>query len=221
MNENKQIKIWIREDDVSICSDEYCKMIELYKKYNISTVLCAIPTTIKKDCFELIKGSDNFVISQHGYSHKNYKSIYSLDYSIELCDRRDRNKVIEEVLRGKSIIEELSSKRVKILTPPYNRIDRILETNLSKYYLVLSTFGDNESCFRRDLNPSIDIINWQTRRFDKEHFINEFNKKTIDYNDIGICIHHNFLNDDDIKYLDDFFSELSENDNMVLRRRLL
>ena len=70
-------------------------------------------------------------------------------------------------------------------------------------------------------NPSIDIINWQTRKFDKDHFINKFNEKKIDNNDIGICIHHNYLTRDDIEFLDDFFKKISEEENIVLKRRLL
>ena len=75
----EKIKIWVREDDVSTCSYQYYQMIEIYKKYNISTILCAIPTIIKKECFDLIKDSNNFIISQHGFSHKNYRDIYSLN----------------------------------------------------------------------------------------------------------------------------------------------
>ena len=216
-NSNKT-KIWIRNDDVSSYDDNYRKIIELYKKYGVPTIICAIPTIIEANCLYEIKDCDNFVLSQHGYSHKNYKNIFSLAYSIELCDKRDRKEVIKEMLYGKEKLEKLSKMPVDILTPPYNRIDKNLELELSSYYKILSTYGNNTSSFEKDLNPCIDIINWNTGSFDKEHFIKKLKEKIGKLDEVGICIHHNFLTYEDILFLDEIFSNLESNNNVVLRR---
>lgn len=214
-------KIWIRNDDVSVCDENYRQITQLYKKYGITTILCMIPTVIDIDCCRLLDGYDNFIISQHGFSHKNYKKKFNLDYSVELCDKRGTDVVVEQILSGKRKLEDFSQRPVSILTPPFNKIDKAIEIELSKYYFALSTFGDNKSCFPKDINPSIDIINWKVRVFDREHFKYKLQQQIGKRDSIGICIHHNFLTSDDIKFLDESFDELSRNNDVVLSRRLL
>ncbi len=217
----KSIKIWVRNDDVSKCDEKYHQMIQIYEKYNIFTILCAIPTVVEKECFDLIKGNDNFVLSQHGYSHKNYRKVYSLNYSVELSDYRNIGEVVSQMNDGKKKLEDLSQMPVDILTPPYNRIGKNIEKVLSNYYSTLSTFGNNISSFKNDFNPCVDIMNWKTRKFDKEHFEKKMEEKLKYLGEIGICIHHNYLSNGDILFLDDYFNNLKKDKKIILSRRLL
>ena len=128
---------------------------------------------------------------------------------------------LDQILQGKQKLESISKKPVTILTPPYNRIDEKLEKILANYYSVLSTFGDNKSSFESDFNPCIDIIDWKTRTFDKKHFERKLQEHCERKSEIGICVHHNFLSDEDIEFLDGYFNDLSNNRNVVLSRRPL
>ena len=168
MSNREKVKVWVRSDDISSFDDRFCRVMDLYKKYYIYTVFCAVPTVIDKKCFDYIKGYPNFDISQHGYSHKNFKSTLGLEYDIELSDRRNIDTVLSQVLEGKKKLEDLSEQKIDILTPPFNRIDPYTEKRLSEYYSTLSTFGDHKSSFSRDLNPCIDIIDWNKRVFNRE-----------------------------------------------------
>ena len=92
--------IWIRNDDISKFDERYKMIIDLYKKYNLFSILCIIPSTIDERCIEYLSGYDNYCISQHGYNHKNYKKKLNLDYSVELSDLREQREVLEEILKG-------------------------------------------------------------------------------------------------------------------------
>ena len=87
--------------------------------------------------------------------------------------------------------------------------------------MTLSVFGDYKSSFKRDFNPCIDVIDWKSRSLDKKHFELKLEEKMKSLNEIGICIHHNFLATEDILYLDEVFNTLSKDKRVVLSRRLL
>lgn len=213
--------IWIRNDDISKFDERYKMIIDLYKKYNLFSILCIIPSTIDERCIEYLSGYDNYCISQHGYNHKNYKKKLNLDYSVELSDLREQREVLEEILKGKKIIESLTGEQVDILTPPYNRIDPNIESILKEYFHVLSTYGDNKSTFDKDFNPNFDIIDWNTRTFDRDRFIRKMDYHLAKDYDIGLCIHHNFMTEEDIEFLDEYLNKIKDNKKIVLGRRLL
>ena len=98
-NFSKPKLLWIRVDDVGIYSNNLSKLVNLLVKYDLPVVYAVIPSKLEQQTICLISKLKNFVISQHGYSHKNY----SLEYQCELADNRDIKKVITEMKKGKKL----------------------------------------------------------------------------------------------------------------------
>ncbi len=210
---------WIRNDDVSKCSPEFLKILNLYKKYTLKVIFAVIPTIFEKSAIDLISDDEYFVIAQHGYDHKNYLKNTSLNYKSELCKERNEDELIRKILQGKRMLCDVSKRDINIMVPPFNHIDFSVASLLSLHYDTLSVFGDHSSNFKNDVNPNIDLINWRREIFDIDDFEKRFIKLLNTTNNIGICIHHNFLNNKAFEYLEKLFSFICECNMSNVRRR--
>lgn len=210
---DEDIYFWIRNDDVYEYSDNFKKILFLYKKYEIDVIYAVIPTILEEN---LIPNLYKATISQHGFSHKNYSS----NGKCELSDERDQKEVLFEILKGKSKLENLFNKKITILTPPYNKIDSEIEKILKEHYVYLSTFGTNKSLFKKDINPYVDIINWKIKKFGGKNFCDiQIIRAMEKTNNIGICVHHDLIEKEGYDYLDNLFYDLKNIKKVKLRRK--
>lgn len=96
------IKFWIRSDDICLSDQNFVDIIKLYSKYDVEVVLCVIPSIVDQKCAEFVNDRQ-FVVSQHGYSHKNYSN----NIKCELSDIRDQQELLDQMLKGKQKIEQI------------------------------------------------------------------------------------------------------------------
>ena len=112
--------LWIRTDDVGIFTDKFNTLCDLFTKYNLPVVFAVIPTKLEEKTINKLNQMSNYVISQHGYTHKNF----SLSYQCELSDNRDTMEVLNEMKEGKEYLKKVfKDKFYSLLTPPFNKID--------------------------------------------------------------------------------------------------
>ena len=212
---DSKLDFWIRCDDVGKYDENTIRLIELFNRYDMDVILCMIPTIIDEKYKDYI-ASGKFILSQHGYSHKNRASVGKC----ELSDERDGNEVLDEMFLGKKKLIDMFNQEVEVLTPPFNKIDSNTQILLKDHYHTLSVFADHKSCFREDRNPYVDIVNWHQREFGGEEFSNRQILKAMNHTDsIGICIHPNCLNEAGFNYLENLFEMLSSSKGVKVRRK--
>lgn len=223
-NFSKPKLLWIRVDDVGIYSNNFSKLVNLFVKYDLPVVYAVIPSKLEQQTICLISKLKNFVISQHGYSHKNY----SLEYQCELADNRDIKKVLTEMKKGKKLLQQtFGNKFYSLLTPPFNKIDIKCAKFLEKEYDCISIFANSSTSFKKDFNPNVDIINWHINAFEDKNFIlQQIKKSLINFDHLGVCIHSEYLTENSFIILDEIFSFLTNNtkiktDYEILKKYLI
>lgn len=205
--------LWIRTDDVGIFSDKFNTLCDLFTKYNLPVVFAVIPTKLEQQTIDRLNKMDNYVISQHGYSHENFSSTYQC----ELSDTRDTTEVLKEMQEGKELLKQVfKDKFYSLLTPPFNKIDPECTNLLKDEFDCVSIFANSTTIFKKDFNPNIDIINWHIASFEsKEYVLKQVIKAINNYEHIGICIHCEYLDENSFKVLDEVFSFLTSKENIT------
>ena len=216
--------LWIRTDDVGLYTDKFNRLCNLFSKYNLPVIFAVIPTKLEQSTVALLNTLDNYVISQHGYSHTNYGT----NYQCELSDTRNLDEVLLEMKQGKAMLKQVfKDKFYSILTPPFNKIDTECSNLLKDEFDCVSIFADSTTIFNKDFNPNIDIINWHINSFENKEFVlKQIKKSIINFDSIGICIHCEYLDDESFKILDEIFSYLTSKsmintDFNAFRRKLI
>lgn len=205
--------LWIRTDDVGIFTDKFNTLCDLFSKYNLPVLFAVIPTQLQQQTIDKLNNLDNYVISQHGYSHQNFSS----SYQCELSDSRDLKKVITEMKEGKELLlKTFGNDFYSVLTPPFNKIDPECTKLLKEEFDCVSIFANSTTSFKKDFNPNVDIINWHIGGFENKEFILKQVKKAItNFDHLGICIHCEYLNEESFKILDEVFSYLTSKNKLV------
>ena len=205
---------WIRTDDVGIYSEKFNTLCDLFSKYNLPVLFAVIPSKLERQTIDKLKTLNNYVISQHGYSHKNF----SKEYQCELSDNRNLDDVLSEMKLGKKLLKEVfQDDFYSVLTPPFNKIDPKCTNILKNEFDCVSIFANSTTSFRKDFNPNIDIINWHINSFENKEFVlNQIKKSLINFTHIGMCIHCEYLDDESFKILDEIFSYLTSNSMITI-----
>ena len=208
---NKDFKLWFRCDDIAVASKKFVKMNSIFKKYDTKCYYAVIPNLIEDSVIKEINSNPNIFVMQHGISHKNNGT----NVALELIDNKH---IIDECIEKITFMKDaFGNKFNNILCPPWNKIEQGAEKILSNFYDGLSTYFCNESCFKFDLNPNIDIIDWTTGNYKGHKFIVEKMKARLYTNYIGFCLHHNHMNDDAFDFIEYIVSNFNDKINLSFR----
>lgn len=221
--QNKNLWLWVRDDDVTVRSEALIKMLDYFKAKGLPLLLAVIP---EKCCISDIKKmiSENKIsIGQHGYSHENYLID---DYKCsELNADRGIEIILKEQLLGNELLEkEFGNKYQHIFVPPWFEIDKNVYQVLKKYYCAFSIWGSNDNNNMVEINSQVDFIDWSNDgiysgdKFILSQIIREC--ESLIRNDaaslaaIGIVLHHEYYQEEWYDFLDHLFAELSRYRNV-------
>ena len=111
----KKVNFWFRDDDVGFANEELKEMLCFFNKKSINLLLAAIPSKVDVFTKETLSKFNNYLIGQHGYSHKDYSDVESAEFTID----RDTLIVKNEIELGNKILEKLfGEKYIKVFIPP-------------------------------------------------------------------------------------------------------
>ncbi len=176
-SEEKQIFVVFRYDDYSSLSSTELetKLIESFRKFNISCVFGVVPFAVTKDCHStqpqdllpltpekiilLKKGLNDAVIevAQHGYSHqtvtlKRYTEFAGIDY----------NEQYKKIEKGKLYLENKLGVEINSFIPPWNTYDlntlNILE-DLKFNSILIGTSGNTKESSLKFLPATCSLFN--------------------------------------------------------------
>lgn len=115
--------VFFRADDVAVPSATFCRMINIFKKYQMPLCLAVVPswfTAPRADT--LLKTADSqelFCWHQHGWQHKNHELSGKKQ---EFGESRAENAVRDDISRGAARLADLLGENFyPVFTPPWNR----------------------------------------------------------------------------------------------------
>ncbi len=201
LEEQSEIKLFFRADDIAVPSNNFSKMMALFQKYELPLCLAVVPVWMTRARWETMgeynDQGDLFCWHMHGYQHLNHEnrgkkqefgpSRLSKDLHHELSKGCDRLKSI------------LGNQFTPFFTPPWNRCS--METmqvlkNLGFKGISRSHGSDPDPPYGLEEFPiHVDLHTRKEKEPDKgwDNLFLEFNTG-LNSSSCGIMIHHMRMN---------------------------
>ncbi|MGE0733432.1 MAG: polysaccharide deacetylase family protein [Alphaproteobacteria bacterium] len=169
-NASRVATLWWRDDDA--VEDTYAlrRLLALAEAHDAPVALAAIPALVKPTLSDALRTARRASILQHGYAHINHAPRGAGNGAWELGPHQPKPVVLAELQRGRDILDaQFGPRFVPAITPPWNRIDPALFTELSRLgFIGVSTFGARAAIYPVEgfiqANCHIDIVKWKRDR---------------------------------------------------------
>lgn len=162
--------LWWRDDDA--IEDTYAlrRMLALAEAHAAPVALAAIPAQVKPSLSDALRATRHAAILQHGYAHINHAPRGEGAGAWELGLHRPMDSVTRDLQHGAEILRaQFGPRFVAAVTPPWNRIDQRLFTELSRLgFIGVSAFGPRAAKYPIEgfiqANCHCDIVKWKRER---------------------------------------------------------
>lgn len=187
--------IFYRDDDVTTLTPNLLRLVRLLERRNVPAMLSVIPAFADENLGELVRDSQLLTAAVHGYSHKNFADIGFPKN--EFPDTRPLPLMMEELKIALWKCSRLFKENFcPLFVPPWHNISNNLEKKvLYCGYAGISKFNIIDEKNKFEINPSIDLINWDSKKFKPldvifDEISNNFRiKRKMKSNYIGIMGH--------------------------------
>lgn len=165
----RRASLWWRDDDAVEPTAALERLLDVARQTGVPLALAVIPARATQALAARLARADAHVaVLQHGFAHVNHAAVE--EKKIELGGERRRDAVLEELSRGRAMLDGLFGESDgAILVPPWNRIDEHLLPALPGLgYRGLSTFQPRRAPMAADglpqVNTHVDILSWRAPR---------------------------------------------------------
>lgn len=217
----RQLKIWIRDDDFVTWDNKFTRYIEFVTKINAIPLISIIAgITNDNDISKLAKLEGRAKFASHGFKHTFHGTHNGL--KSEYPTERDIISVEFELNNSYNKIKRLGDNFLRVFVPPWNSIDSkfvpaLINSNFS--YVSLHQSLQISSLFPK-INTNIDIFDWKNssiKTFDtlKAEIIDLVYK--LNHGElVGLLTHHRALSESDYIVLNDIFRWLNTEFTVIL-----
>lgn len=158
---------WWRDDDAQDATAQLDRLLRVSAALGVAPAFAVIPAGATATLAERLREVPHVDVLQHGYAHANHAP--AGEKTMELGAHRPLQAVADELLAGRQCLAALPLASLRVLVPPWNRIDRRLLGWLGVHGFVgVSTFAPRESAVDaqglRHVNTHVDPIAWQVDR---------------------------------------------------------
>lgn len=161
----RRASLWWRDDDAVEPTAALERLLDLARAAEVPLALAVIPVRATPGlAARLARTATPVAVLQHGFAHVNHAA--HGEKKIELGAQRPRESVLEELSRGRALLDGLfGDSEGGILVPPWNRIaDDLLPDLAGLGYRGLSTFGPRRAAETAEglpqANTHVDILRW-------------------------------------------------------------
>ena len=159
--------VWWRDDDAVADTPNLRRLLGLLEAHNIPGAVAVVPAMLEPSLKPLVQGRSGITVLPHGLRHTNLEPP-GVKKS-EFGNTRDINAALQDLRRGRTIIESQFEQSVGVLVPPWNRISEALVTRLPETgYIGLSAFGPRDfsrsDSAVKQTNCHVDVIDWRGTR---------------------------------------------------------
>jgi len=169
-NASRVATLWWRDDDAAEDTYALRRLLALAEAHAAPVALAAIPAQVKPSLTDALRSTRFAAILQHGFAHINHAPRGEGAGAWELGAHRPKAQILDELQRGKDILAaQFGPRFVPAVTPPWNRIDAGLFTELSRVgFIGVSAFGARAAKHPVEgfiqANCHIDIVKWKRDR---------------------------------------------------------
>ncbi|MBU90188.1 hypothetical protein CMO94_01495 [Candidatus Woesearchaeota archaeon] len=224
--------LFFRDDDVGELTPNLIRLLSIFIEENIPVNLEVIPSKItKKSLSYLLKIKNNYPrlveFHQHGFNHNNYNDGF-IGEEYEFGNKRLYDEQYSDIIHGKILMEKhFNGGFFQAFCPPYYGYNddtlKILDSLGYKAFLdydfLENNFGKTNVSFKR-IPANIEFLGQNqdgvflrdTGKIDKE-----IEEKIRNENQIGIVIHHEFMNEKYFKYLHRTIKDLKQNNKIEFK----
>lgn len=160
-----EARFWWRDDDAAAATAELRRLLALCQSSGAPLALAVIPAACEDSMVELVAGTGNISVLQHGYSHRNHALPGQL--KLELGGARDTDEILGDLTRGFDQLRAAFRDRFcPVLVPPWNRIDAGILASLGRIGLRgLSTYRVRKTRLAApgllQVNTHLDPVHWR------------------------------------------------------------
>jgi hypothetical protein len=169
MTAGRKPDFWLRDDDAIEPTAALERLVAQVGKCAIPLTLAVIPAHATEALARALDGSASVTPVVHGWSHENHAP--QTQKKQELGPHRRQEFVLNDLAHGLRRIDELFGPRMApVLVPPWNRIDAALVPHLGSIgFRAVSVFGPLKPSPIRQVNATVDIIDWHGTRGCRDH----------------------------------------------------
>lgn len=217
LEEQKQVKVFFRADDIGVQGHNFSRMMELFLKYGLPLCLAVVPTWVTYQRWELLepfaqKGGNLFCWHQHGWRHCNHEIKGKKQ---EFGPSRPIEDILGDLEKGKKRLEDLLGHWfTPFFTPPWNRCTKETMESLVKlgFHGISRSYGNKPSppCSLKEFSVHVDLhtrkekspaIGW-------EAFFNEL-AMGMETGVCGIMLHHMRMDESAFIFLEYFLRQIA------------
>lgn len=207
------VTFFFRDDDVGWAD---AKLFLLCDRFHDRAPLdlAVIPTAIQDDVASALRArSGQLGFHQHGYTHRNHENTGK---KCELSDGRPQAQMADELHAGRERLKKLFDAQLDpIFTPPWNRCGATAAQVMVD--LGVSVLSRDRGASPLDVPGLVDLpiaIDWS--RHQTPGAIDTAIAEATTRSPVGIMLHHEVLDERDLRHLDGLLDTLIDHQNAAL-----
>jgi len=163
----KTATFWWRDDDAVEDTPQLQTLDAISRETKVAVAVAVIPARLQSSLPRFLHQRDNFIVMQHGYSHRSYAAKGAK--KIELGER-PTDEIEAELKRGRQQLKAAFGEQfIPVLVPPWNRIEpRTYPVLIGAGFSGISTMWGRHSTYPfkglLQVNTHLDPINWRHDR---------------------------------------------------------
>ena len=184
--------LWWRDDDAIADTPALHRLMDLADTVSAPLTLAVIPGNLTETLAPAIMDR-NVSVAVHGWTHTNHAP--NDEKKAEFRDHRPHPEMIEELTRGKTILDSaFGTQSLPLFIPPWNRVSANLPL-ADLGYRGISVYGKRELTREHNLirfDAHIDPIDWRGSRsaIPMQQAVDSIAELVLSNAPIGLMTHH-------------------------------
>lgn len=223
---NHSVTFFYRNDDAGWDSLALLRLLDLFDNLQLPLDLAVIPKAITAESAtmlnaRLVQCDNRLGLHQHGYAHINHQFV---GRKCEFGEARQFDQQMQDIATGKAILHDYFGNRVdSIFTPPWNRCSQTTLDVLNALSFNVLSREENATSLSLDQIVEIPIhIDWLKQshgeRWGREQIMELVSEKILVNRSIGIMLHHQEMNQEDLIAFKQFAQLIEQHPNIRYKR---
>ncbi|HND35619.1 MAG TPA: hypothetical protein PKZ49_03305 [Nitrosomonas sp.] len=223
---DRSVTFFYRDDDAGWDTPALLRLLDLFDDLQLPIDLAVIPKAITPELAailntRLVQCHNLIGLHQHGYAHVNHQTV---GRKCEFGEMRQFDQQLHDIVAGKEILHDYFGNRIDpIFTPPWNRCSQTTLDVLNTLPFTVLSRAEKATPF--SLNQMVEIsihIDWLKRthgeRWSREQVIRLIAEKILMNSSIGIMLHHQEMDQEDLIAFKQFARLIERHPNIRHKR---
>jgi len=220
--------VFFRDDDVGWGGDRLPPLCRCFARHDIPLDLAVIPGAMDRAAATDIEVlCDEFGpllhLHQHGYMHINHQQDgRKCEFGM---DRSSADQTMDIAAGKERLANHFGSRIEPIFTPPWNRCtDATTDILLKQGFQAVSRTESPAGNVAPTLQEIPVTLDWLKKRdgqrLEKRSFMVYASQIFVEHDVVGVMLHHEHMDNDELSRFDSFLRQLSQSSNVVFKSML-